>query len=78
MPVRCRRSCEVAGSRGTFGASKAAGVEFCRRCWVRRRSMPVGIFVDSITYAGQVRKIGLLWNLGPLWSETGYLLVADR
>lgn len=54
MPGRCRRD-GVAGSGRTGGASKAAGVEFCRRCWVRRRSMPDGMFVDSITYAGRVR-----------------------
>jgi hypothetical protein len=56
MPLRfCRRCCVLAGGGRTVGASKAAGVESCRRCWIRRRWMPVGIFVDSIVYTGRVR-----------------------
>ena len=38
MPDRCGRCCRMlAGSGRTVGASKAAGVEFCRRCCVLRR-----------------------------------------
>lgn len=58
MPDRCCRCCRVlAGSGRTRGASKAAGVEFCRRCCVRRRWMLEleGAVVDSILYAGRVR-----------------------
>ena len=54
MPVRCDRR-TLAGDGRTVGASKTVGVEFCRRCWIRWRWMPAGMFVDSISYAGRVR-----------------------
>jgi hypothetical protein len=79
MPGRCRRCDVVAGSGRTVGASKAAGVEFCRRCWFRRRWMPDGMFVDSITYAGRVRcPVSCVWNLGSFVVRNCRMLVAGR
>ena len=55
MPVRCDRRWILAGDGRTVAASNTVGVECCRRCWMRGRWMPAGIFVDSISNAGRVR-----------------------
>jgi hypothetical protein len=53
MPVRCCLVCRwLAGSGRTVCASKAAGVEFCRRCCVRRFWMLEVALMDSIVDAG--------------------------
>ena len=59
------------------GTSNAAGVECCRRCWIRWRWMPVGIFVDSISYAESSPESVLEDGGSPMWSETDEKLAID-